>query len=224
MKRWLTHFGIAAYILALSVGFVSHAVDYGTNCHAIMYFLVWDMFCGWAGYEGRMEIVGEGESGKFYQLAPGPWGEFHPYGFIARQHYDPNQTSGWIIAKNVLDHTKHEPMVRIFVVEGEYPKKYNLPDAQYVAYYGKPKDFHSYYRTRYIMSPEGEVMTGQSTWFTYQYQVGVRDNPRLATDMTRRQPFMPSGPQIHTHGAYVPGGGHFYEPSDALMINSPLAQ
>ena len=63
MKRWFTSLGIAAYLTALAVGFVSHAVDYGTDCHPIMYFLVWDMFCGWSAYEGRLHLIGEGESG-----------------------------------------------------------------------------------------------------------------------------------------------------------------
>ena len=91
MKRWMTHLGIGAYLMALAFGFVTHAVDFGTGCHPIMYFLIWDMFCGWSSYEGRMHVISEGESGKFYELAPGPWGEFHPYGFIDRHHYDPNQ-------------------------------------------------------------------------------------------------------------------------------------
>src|SRR5579863_1584482 len=113
MKRWLTHLGIGVYLVALAFGFFAHMCDVATACHPIMYFLVYDMFCGWAGFEGRMHIVGEGESGKYYELAPPPWGEFHPYGFIARHHYDPNHTNGWTLAKSVLDHTRHEPMVRI---------------------------------------------------------------------------------------------------------------
>jgi hypothetical protein len=222
MKRWITHLGIGAYLLALAVGFVTHALDFGTGCHPIMYFLVWDMFCGWAGYEGRMEVIGEGESGKFYQLAPGPWGEFHPYGFIARHHYDPHHTNGFIIAQNCLKHTTHEPMVRIFVVEEEYPKKFNIPEDQYEAYYGKPKEFHPYYHTRFILTPQGDVLSQQPTWFTYQYQMGLGDNPRLIADAHRNLPFIPSGPQVHSHGAYA--SGRFYEPSPVVSVGPPLAQ
>ena len=112
MKRWLASLGIGVYLLALATGFVAHTVDFGTDCHPIMYFLVWDMFCGWSGYEGRMQLIGESESGKYYDLAPGPWGELHPYGRIDRHNYDPNHTNGLVLAKNCLKHTIHEPMAR----------------------------------------------------------------------------------------------------------------
>ena len=78
-----------------------------------------------------MEVIGEGEDGKSYELSPGPWGEFHPYGFIARQHYDPEFLNGERMAKNTLKHTVHEPITRIFVVEEEIPKRLNIPDDQY---------------------------------------------------------------------------------------------
>jgi hypothetical protein len=223
MKRWLAHLGITAYFTALAAGFVGHALDFGTDCHPIMYYLVWDMFCGWSGYEGRMEVIGEGESGKFYKLAPGPWGEFHPYGFISRHHYDPNHMNGFVIANNCLKHTVHEPMVRLFVVEVEYPKKFNIPDAQYEAYYGKPKEFHPYYHTRFIMTPQGEVLTQYDSWFKYEGQLAVADNPRLMADAYRNKPFIASGKQLHAHGAYAPG--HFYEPSSSVLsARPPLAE
>lgn len=222
MKRWITHLGIGAYLMALAVGFVTHALDFGTDCHPIMYYLVWDMFCGWSGYEGRVQLIGEGESGKFYELAPCPWGEFHPYGRIDRHHYDPNQTNGFVLANNCLKHTRHEPMVRIFVIEEEYPKKFNIPDKQFQAYYGKPKEYHPYYHTRFILTPSGETMSQQPSWFTCQYQMAVGDNPRLMADAFRNRPFIPSGPQIHSHGAY--SSGRFYEPSSPLSVGPPLAE
>jgi hypothetical protein len=222
MKRWMTHLGIGAYLMALAVGFVTHAFDFGTGSHPIMYFLIWDMFCGWSSYEGRMHVIGEGESGKFYELAPGPWGEFHPYGFIDRHHYDPNQTNGYIFAKNCLKHTKHEPMVRVFAIEEEFPKKFNIPDAQYEAYYGKPKELHPYYQMRFIMTPDGEVMSQQPTWFACQGRVSIGDNPRLLSECCRNRPFIPSGPQARSHGAYA--SGRFYEPSSVLSAETPLAE
>jgi hypothetical protein len=222
MKRWFTSLGIAAYLTALAFGFVAHAVDYGTDCHPIMYFLVWDMFCGWSGYEGRLQLIGEGESGKFYELAPNPWSEFHPYGFIDRHHYDPNHTNGFVFANNCLKHTKHEPMVRILAIEEEYAKKFNLPDKQFEAYYGKPKQPHSYYQLRYIYSPTGELMQTQPNWFTAQVQMSLGDNPRLVNDAYRNRPFVPSGAQINAHGAI--SSGRFYEPSSVLSIGAPLAE
>ncbi len=222
MKRWLTHAVIGIYLSALGFGFFAHAFDFLTGCHPVMYFLVWDMFCGWSGYEGRMEVIGEGESGKFYELAPGPWGEFHPYGFIARQHYDPEFMNGECLGKNTLKHTTHEPMVRIFVVEEEFPKKLNMPDALYEAYYNKPKVPHCYYHTRFVFTPTGEVLSAQPVWFRYQRELGIRDNPRLIADAFRTRPFFATGPQMRGRGAYA--SGTFYEPPSLVPVGSPLAE
>jgi hypothetical protein len=222
VKRWLSHICICTYISALLVGFVSHAFDIHTGSHPIMYWLVWDMFCGWSGYEGRMEVIGEGESGKFYELAPAPWGEFHPYGYVSRQHYDPECNSGQRYAQLCLGHTKHEPMVRIFVVEEEYPKRFNLPDEQYMAYYGRPKDYYTYCHTRYVFTPLGEVLRSQPTWFLYQYEMSLRDNPRLTADAHRSQPFIPSGLMNPSRGAF--SVTPLYDPSAPASIGAPLAE
>jgi hypothetical protein len=222
MKRWLTHIWITTYLSALLLGFVVHAFDIHIGDHPVMYFLVWDMFCGWSAYEARTQVIGEGESGKFYELAPAPWGEFHPYGYIARQHYDPESRQGELFGRMALAHTRHEPMVRIFVVEEEYPKKFNLPDAQYEAYYGKPKDFHTYAHTRFVVTPSGEVLHSQPNWFLYQYQLGLRDNPRLMSDARRSQPFIPSGLMNDSRGAF--SSTPFYEPSPGVPVSGPLAE
>lgn len=218
MKRWLSYLCISTYLGALLFGCVSHAFDVLPNCHPIMYFLVWDMFCGWAGYEGRMQVIGEGESGKFYELAPAPWGEYHPYGYLGRQHYDPECRQGERIGHMCLRHTQHEPMVRMFVVEQEYPKRFNLPDAQYEAYYGKPKDNYTYCHTRFVVTPHGEILSSQPTWFLYQYHLALRDNPRLMSDARRSQPFLPAGLMNDSRGAYST------TPSSANLLSGPLAE
>ncbi|GAF86661.1 unnamed protein product, partial [marine sediment metagenome] len=74
MKRWLTHLLIVTYLGTLFAGVACHALELGVQSHPGMYMIVWDMFCGWSSYAGRIEVIGEGESGKYYQLAPGPWG------------------------------------------------------------------------------------------------------------------------------------------------------
>lgn len=204
MKRWITHLGIGAYLLALLIGFAVHAVESGGGCSPLMYFVVWDMFCGWSAYESRMEVIGEGESGKFYSLAPGPWGEFHPYGFIARHHYDPEFRNGERIGHNTLKHTVHEPMVRLFIVEVEYPKKLNIPDDRYLAYYGRPKEYRKYYHTRFVVNPQGDILSQQPVWLRYQAQIGLQDNPRLISDAKHHHRFLAS-PQIESRGAFVPG-------------------
>jgi hypothetical protein len=58
MKRWITHLTIAAYLGVLTWGVVSHALGYKTGMHPGMYFIVWDMFCGWSAYEVRYHLVG----------------------------------------------------------------------------------------------------------------------------------------------------------------------
>ncbi len=218
MKRWLSYLWIGTYLGALVFGGVSHALDVLPNCHPIMYFLVWDMFCGWAGYEGRMQVVGEGESGKFYELAPAPWGEFHPYGYVARQHYDPECRHGERLGHMCLAHTRHEPMVRLFIVEQEYPKRFNLPDAQYEAYYGRPKDNYIYNHTRFVVTPHGETLKSQPTWFMYQYHMGLRDNPRLMSDARRSQKYIPAGLLNDSRGAYSSS------PTTAPVVKGPLAE
>ncbi len=128
MKRWLTHLTIVGYLTALGWGIVAHSLNFGTHIHPSMYFVVWDMFCGWAAYDTRNQVIVEGESGKFYEVLPAPWGEIHPYGDLGRRHYDPYQTFCMSMAQNVLKHTDHEPIARIFVLEEAWAKKFNLPD------------------------------------------------------------------------------------------------
>jgi hypothetical protein len=222
MKRWLTHLAIFSYCAALAIGIVSHTLAVGNAGHPLMYFVVWDMFCGWAGYEGRMEVLAEGESGKFYRLTPGPWGEFQPYGRIGRQHYDAYCTNGYRIGKNCLDHTTHEPMTRIFVVEGEYAKKYNIPDAQYEAYYNKPKNTRTYHHTRFVFTPDGQTLQALPTWLSYAYNMGLRDNPRLMNESRRHRPFLAIGSDGPAPGAIATGT--FTEPPFAIPLGAPLAQ
>lgn len=222
MKRWITPLGIGTYLLALAVGFVTHALDFATDCHPVLYFLVWDMFCGWSGYEGRMQVLGEGESGKFYELAPYPWGAFHPYGFIDRHHYDPNQLNGFKFARNCLRHTRHEPMVRLFVVEEEYPKKFNIPDEQYAAYYGKPKQVHPYYHTRFILTPDGAVLGQRPSWFVCQHAMTLGDNPRLMADAHHTLKIL--NPLSSTQSRGSSASTLVYDTSSGLSLASPLAQ
>ena len=83
-------------------------------------------------------------------------GEFHPYSNrLSRQCYDQVFEYGRLLARPGLIHTQHEPILRIFAIEQEYPKKFNLPDAQYEAYYQKPKPNRIYSHTRMILSADG---------------------------------------------------------------------
>lgn len=203
MKRWLTHSVIVVYLSALSWGIVSHAVDYGNVSHPVMYFLVWDMFCGWTGYSGRIQIVGEGESGKYYELAPGPWGEFTPFGNIGRRHYDVMGVRGAKFAHNTLIHTRHEPITRIFVIEESWAKKYNLPDHLWNERFDKPKKIYRYYNVMHVFSIDGELLESNGTWLGRQHMLSVTNNPRLAQDVRKGKPIYAFRNRVR--GTYRPG-------------------
>jgi hypothetical protein len=222
MKRWLSHLTIVAYLAALAAGIGAHTVSFGAGAHTAMYFVVWDMFCGWASYEYRTHLIGEGESGRYYQLAPGPWGEFLPFGDIDRRHYDALLNAAHRIAQNTLKHTRHEPMARIFVVEECWPKKFNLPDDLWAQYYNEPKDVQKYYRVRITADGNGMLLATKSSWYNKTFAQCLGDNPRLRNDTRRGKPFYavtPRSPWSDRASAdsLVP----YVEPT---AVESPLAE
>ena len=221
MKRWLTDLATGAYLAALLTGLASVLVRVEFGPRLLMYFLTFNMFCGWSGYEARMEIVGEGASGAFYELEPGPWGEFHPYGPMGRRHYDQEFEYGKYFVKNCLKHTVHEPIIRVYVVEVEYPKRLNLPDDQYLAYYNKPKVDQKYYHTRFILEPDGEIIAQQPVWLRYQDEICLEDNPRLLADSQRQKPFIVSK---HTDVPAIFASGRFSEPPPSFRLGRPVAE
>lgn len=191
MKRWLTSTFIVLYLGALSWGIVAHAVKLLPHVHPAMYFVVWDMFCGWSSYESRLQIIAEGESGRYYELAPPPWGEIKPFGNIGRRHYDNTAGHAPKIALNTLEHTRHEPITRIFVVEECWAKKYNLPDHLWKQlYYKEPQDRQTYYHLRYVMTPEGALLQTFPSWYDKQYSLAVNSNPRLKRESQLSRPFL----------------------------------
>jgi hypothetical protein len=222
MKRWILNASIAGYIGALAFGFLCVAGQV-TLYFPPMYFLTFNMYGGWSGYDAKMQVLGEGESGKFYVLSPGPWGEFRPYSCnLSRQCYDQVFEYGRILARPGLKHTQHEPILRMFVVEQEYPKKFNLPDAQYAAYYGKPNPHRIYSHTRMVMNAEGEILSQNAPWLHYQDNLSVVDNPRLVTDATRSRPFLWSAQQAPGPGGY---SADAYGPSAQLQrLGAPVAE
>ncbi|MGQ0633225.1 MAG: hypothetical protein ACT4QC_01335 [Planctomycetaceae bacterium] len=148
MRRLVTLAFITVYLGALVYGNLCHAVGHGTGSHPLMYFIVWDMFCGWAAYDSRTHIVAQGENQKFYELAPAPWGEIRPWGSLGRHHYDGFNSHSGRIALNTLRHSAHEPIERVFVIEECWAKKFNLPDSVWKSRYDAPRDPYSYYRLR----------------------------------------------------------------------------
>lgn len=194
MKRCLAIGVIAVYLGSLLFGIAAHALNFKADIHPAMYFVVWDMFCGWAGYENRTHIIGEGESGRFYQLAPGPWGDFNPFGDISRHHYDPFVNHTGAIALNSLRHTDHEPMQRIFVVDEVWAKKFNLSDELWQKRYTEPKQPQSYFHLRQVLDGEGRLVTLNPGWFDYQAQLCLSDNPRIWREAQQGKPFYQVNP------------------------------
>jgi hypothetical protein len=185
MKRWLSIGFICTYLGALGWGIVSHAVSFFSGIHPLMYFIVWDMFCGWTAYDSRAHVIAEGESQRYYELVPAPWGELHPWGKLGRQHYDALNNHTGRMGLNVLKHTTHEPITRLFVIEEAWHKKYNLPDAVWQLRYDEPKRPHRYYRVRTVMLPDGTITEATTTWQNRQAGMMLADNPRLQSQASK---------------------------------------
>lgn len=183
MKRGFTHLIIGVYLTALAAGLGSHTMGFGHNAHPIMYYFVWDMFCGWSSHEIRYHVIAEGESGTCYQLAPGPWRQFMPYGDLPRVHYDVLGNSHRKMAMNALAQTKHEPIRRVVMVEEVWSKKFNMSDESWASRFDEPKDMMSYFWQRAEMTPEGRVTSAVPDYLSYLQTACVSDNPRLVHDL-----------------------------------------
>lgn len=189
MPRWVINISICVYMLALASGVGSYLLKFGQAYHPVQYYFTWDMFCGWSSWETRYHVLGEGDSGTYYQLSPGPWGEFAPFGDLTRNHYDPLGNALPRMALNVLRQTEHEPIRRIVVVEEMWAKKYNLPDRLWNERFTEPKAPHSYFWVKAAFGPEGELLERRGEWLSHLYGQSVMDNPRLVADSKRGQPF-----------------------------------
>jgi hypothetical protein len=201
MRRWFTHCFIGAYLLALAGGIASQTMKFGHFSHPAMYYVIWDMFCGWQAYESRYHIVGEGDSGTLYELAPGPWKRFCPYGDLTRNHYDSFGHAFHKMAMNTLRHTDHEPMRRMFVVEECWPKKLNLPDHLWALRMDEPKDPVSYFWMRAAYSPEGQLLHAAPDYTNWVHAWSVVNNPRLMADAKRGRPFYAVDPHQRQTGS-----------------------
>ncbi len=188
MKRVLVIAFIVGYIGVLTLGNAAHLLQYGATAHSFMYMIVWDMFCGWASYDSRIHIIAEGESQTYYDLTHPPWGEFHPYGYIGRENYDAWNNHTGKLGLNVLEHTAHEPISRVLVIEECWPKKYNLPDHVWNMRYDNPKDEFRYYRLRVAMLPDGTVTHRYNSFAHFQAGQMINDNPRLVAESLNSRP------------------------------------
>jgi hypothetical protein len=223
MKRILTVGFIVAYLGTLNYGVLCHMMGFGTAAHPLMYFIVWDMFCGYSAYDSRVYVIAEGENQKFYDLAAPPWGEFKPWGEQGRQHYDVLNNHTARIGFNTLRHTQHEPITRMFVIEENWAKKYNMPDGVWSARFDGPKDIKKYYRVRTILLPDGTVTENVGTWLNFQSVQMVNDNPRLQAQASRsRTFFMIDNDRPGREMMITPASGGNFPGSAGPMVGAPL--
>jgi len=188
MKRVLALAVIAVYIGILIFGNTCHLLRFGVTSHPWMYMIVWDMFCGWTAFDSRTHIIGEADNGKYYDLSNPPYDVLHPYGYIARENYDVFNNHTGLMGLNVLKHTRHEPVSRVFVVEECWAKKYNLPDHVWNLRYDDPKDNFRYHRMRVVMLPDGSTTHAYNSWVAFQGGRMMVDNPRLVELSRMSQP------------------------------------
>ena len=173
MKRWLASLVITTYLGSLGYGIACHALDFNTSAHPSMYFVVWDMFCGWSAYSNRRHVVAEGESGRYYEVSPGPWTDFHPYGNLSRHHYDPFLNHTWSMISNCLEKTRHEPIRRVLVIEESWAKKYNLSEPIWSRFFDKPRQKYSYFEVRQEITPDGKLVRRSPSWISRQSRLFV---------------------------------------------------
>jgi hypothetical protein len=134
--------------------------------------------------------VAEGESGAYYELTPQPWGDFVPYSSAARQDYDFQGEYSGRLAVNVLRQTDHEPMVRVFLIDSVWPKKYNMPESVWQQRYEEPRERVPYYYQRAMFEPDGTHLVLEPDWKQYLNGNALQDNPRLRDEIAASRPYM----------------------------------
>ncbi|MEZ6123238.1 MAG: hypothetical protein R3C49_08705 [Planctomycetaceae bacterium] len=116
------------------------------------------------GYVLRLDGLGQSDSSDCRRdqrkllRAAGTLGRVHPFGHVARIHYDNTNLLLPRHIDSVLKHTDHEQVDRVFVIEEVWPKQYNLPPSLYAHYFGRkrsPELLH----VRAICTDNGSVIT-----------------------------------------------------------------
>lgn len=227
MKRLVINAFIFGYLGVLGFGVFSHTMKFHNASHPAMYYVVWDMFCGWSAFSTRIHIVGEGESGAYYDLSHGPWGEFTPYSNLDRRHYDYRASNLKNIAGNVLRQTEHEEIVRVYTIEENWPKKYNMPDYIWNRLYDEPREFQSYYNIRLVLDGEAEIVQSNPCWQTRCARTAYTRRSSYRNSLVNRRKnerFMPRvGHEVETVSYEEPLGETSTDQDDSEMIFSPSA-
>ena len=210
--KWAAGLFIGGYVGLLGVGVASHAMGFGTGAHPLMYYIVWDMFCGWSAQSYRTHVLAEGESGTWYDAGVGPWDEarpFRPYGDLPRLDYDIDGAHAARLGLNVLRHSAHEPIQRLVVIEEVWPKKYNLPEPHWSARWNVPKDPASYYAVRHVLTAEGRLLASGPAWATEVTRQSLHGNPKVRRLAARRRPLMADAAPTARRDRSAPSFGAF---------------
>ena len=186
-RRPLTNAGIAAYLCALATGIALHGLNLPGKASAPAYFVVWDMFCNWNGYEARVRYIGEGESGQHYDLAIDSLGP-SLHGSIARDHYDFDGRYVPKLAAVAAMRTDHEPLSRIYVVEENWSKQFNRSPTAYQRLHARPYERVVHRNVRCVVDTSGHVLEARRPWFAMQHTQAVMSNPTIAAQSRRGRP------------------------------------
>lgn len=130
--RWPAALFIVAYLAAtLFVLGLNILGDMGR--HPLTYFFTWDMFPGHYTESTHRVALGRTASGRYVQLIPGPWQQFHEgvHGDLTRADMDRSGIFFEAIARQVLRLTAEEfaadPIVHVDLLEQYWAMKHNLP-------------------------------------------------------------------------------------------------
>lgn len=178
VKRWAAGLFVTCYLLWLTVGVVGHALKIPLVGNTLGYFIVWDMFCGWSAYDNRTRLIAEDSQGNYFEVRE-PWGAFTPFGNVDRVNYDVSSNLTPRHIKNVIAHTQHPDIDRVYVVQEIWPKQFNVPDRLWTRYFHEPKDTMTYYSLFAICRADGSTIESYPDWFNVQTMRGIADNPRL---------------------------------------------
>ena len=177
---------IAGYLGSLAIGLALHAWQLPGHNTLPGYFVVWDMFCNWTGYENRVRFIGEGESGRHYDLLAADIHSPRLHGSEHRAHYDYSGRHTPLVASRVAERSRHEPLTRIFVMEESWSKQFNLSPRLYEQTHGcRQPDRVVHRHLRGILAPNGRVLQTQASWFVCQQQEAMLANPALQGDAYR---------------------------------------
>lgn len=188
LKKLAAVLFVASYLLSLSWGVVAHTLKMGLNGNTLSYFFVWDMFCGWQAYDNRTHLVAEDSAGNYYEVRE-PWGPFRPFGDVDRINYD---VSNNLVARhinNVLTHTSHPAIDRVYVVQEIWPKQFNVPAHLWSYNFHEPMEKVSYFHLRAICTETGATIESNVEWFNRQTLLSVADNPRLQQAAREATPY-----------------------------------